>query len=97
MSATDFFIGYTTPIWIVVFAIFFYKMGLMEYKRGFLPCAFSILVSLISVFFFRFGLKGLLICQVLLYCCFWGYNILKEEKPPSLSNLKKMWKSNKKD
>jgi hypothetical protein len=88
---------YITLIWAYVFAVFFYKVGDMEYRKGYVSCLASIAFSMVSIFVFKFGWKGLFLLQVFLFCVLWGYNIYKDEKPKSLEEFKSMWRKNEKD
>jgi hypothetical protein len=87
---------YIALIWAYVFAVFFYKVGDMEYRKGYIPCLASIAISLICIVAFKFGSKGLFFCQTILFIGLWIYNILKDDKPRSWKDFLSMWRRNEK-
>jgi uncharacterized membrane protein YfcA len=88
---------YVQYIWAFVFAVFFYKVGDMEFRRGYLACLASIAVSAVALMFFKFGSRGLVLMQVLLFCFIWAVNIFRGENVRSWDDFKAMWRKNEKN
>ena len=69
-------------VMIIASALLFYRIGNADYGSGIPLCGLSIIISVISLSFFRFPLVSILVGQVLLFIGLTIYNIVRK-KPPS--------------
>lgn len=64
----------------IVFAVVFYRVGEMDYGKGYITGLASIAVSLAFCFWMNMGALGVILGQLLLYGALWMYNAEKRAR-----------------
>ncbi|HEY3929819.1 MAG TPA: hypothetical protein VGL89_15715 [Candidatus Koribacter sp.] len=64
----------------IVFAVIFYRIGEIDYEKGYITALASIAVSLAFCFAMKMGALGVIIGQVLLYGVLWIYNAQRDAR-----------------
>ena len=64
----------------IVFAVLFYRIGEIEYEKGYLTALASIAVTLIACFWIRMSAAGVVAGQVLLFGVLWIYNVRRRAR-----------------
>lgn len=72
---------YTTILFIICCAVFYYRLGESEYSAGFLLGTVSVILWLLGAGLFHFGNGACLALQVGLYVALTCYNMMSD-KPP---------------
>jgi len=70
---------YLPILMIVVFAVFYYRAAEMEKESGLLWCGLSILISITTLFFLRWGWLGTVLGQAGLFV---GITLLRMTRKP---------------
>jgi hypothetical protein len=63
----------------IVFAVFFYRVGEIEYEKGSLFCLASLAITLIVSFWFHRSAVGVVAAQLLLFAGMWVFNIRRSK------------------
>jgi hypothetical protein len=71
-------IPYFPILLIGVFAVFFYRAAEFEDESGLVWCSLSVSVSLLTLFFFHWGLLGTLLGQVGLFVGIGIFRMMKK-------------------
>lgn len=66
-------------VFTILFAVLFYRLGEIEYEKGYLTALASVAVSTIVLFVLRRGYIGILSGHVLLFGVFWVINIVRNK------------------
>lgn len=77
-DAFDYF-GWVVGLALAIFcAVFFYRVGELEYEKGYLTALASLTISLIACFWFNAGSSGVMVGQGLLFGILWIYNLRRK-------------------
>jgi hypothetical protein len=63
----------------LVFAVFFYRVGEIEYEKGTLFCLVSIAISVVVSFLLHWGALGGVTSQLLLFLAMWVFNVQRNK------------------
>jgi hypothetical protein len=63
----------------IVFAVFFYRVGEIEYEKGTLFCLVSIAISVVVSFLLHWGALGGVTSQLLLFLAMWVFNVQRNK------------------
>jgi hypothetical protein len=63
----------------IVFAVFFYRVGEIEYEKGTLICLVSIAISVVVSFLLHWGALGGVTSQLLLFLAMWVFNVQRNK------------------
>ena len=60
-------------------AVFYYRLGELEYSSGIWPAGVSVGLWLAGGYFLGFGMLDSIFLQVGLFCVFWVWNVLRDK------------------
>jgi Ca2+/Na+ antiporter len=63
----------------IVFAVFFYRVGEIEYEKGNVFCLASLAITLIVSFWLHHGAMGVVMAQLLLFAGMWIFNVRRSK------------------
>lgn len=70
---------YWDLLFMIAYAAFYYKLGVIEFSSGLIPAALSLLLYVISSFVLHWGFLGCLLLQAVLFAALILYNIIRNK------------------